>query len=172
MRHTEDDFITITYARCSISFAEDVNLIPRFARFRFPMIETPDDWTQDSNGGYKLNKRKITTNKGEADQPQAVKDVLNKLQRQSYILRDNIDAQDEFDIVHDSLESKGRDEFTQTELAKNICLTTKQTYEALMNKEFYFEWRYDFRGRLYSTGYDINLQSTKFKKSSLLHTFN
>ena len=30
---------------------------------------------------------------------------------------------------------------------------------------FYFTWKYDKRGRIYSQGYHVNIQSTSFKKS-------
>lgn len=40
-------------------------------------------------------------------------------------------------------------------------------YEEILeaDNEFYFTWKYDFRGRMYSQGYHINIQSTDYKKA-------
>jgi hypothetical protein len=37
-----------------------------------------------------------------------------------------------------------------------------------LGNKFYLTWKYDFRGRGYSQGYHINLQSTDYKKSILM----
>jgi len=36
-----------------------------------------------------------------------------------------------------------------------------------LGEHFYFVWRYDSRGRSYSSGYDLNLQSDEYGKALL-----
>lgn len=40
-------------------------------------------------------------------------------------------------------------------------------YQKFRNKDLYFDWFIDARGRVYSKGYHINVQGTKFKKAAL-----
>jgi len=161
------DYTTVTYARTELTFKEEVGLRAQYNRFRLPMIETPDDWTENSKGGYKLNKSKVTTNRGDGNQPQECLDVLNKLQRQPYMLVDGVCAINENHYLVEELKPKSLSYIEAQQKADMISLTTEQTYGALKDKPFYFEWKFDFRGRLYSTGYDINLQANKYKKGAI-----
>lgn len=167
MRLDDGQFTTVTYARVDITFKEEVALMAQYNRFRLPMIETPDDWTEQERGGYKLNKSKVTTNRGDGDQPQNVLDILNKLQHQSYKLSSWVNAENERKFLNDKFAEKSASFIEAEGKANALTLTTKETYEALSGREFYFEWKFDFRGRMYSTGYDINLQADKYKKGAL-----
>lgn len=166
IRIDDGQFATVTYARSEITFSEESSLRAQYNRFRLPMIEKPDDWTTTQSGGYKLNKNKVTTNKGEGNQPQQCLDVLNKLQEQPYRLT-NANAHDEELYTVEKLRPKSLSFVEAEEKARIICLTSADTYEALQDREFYFEWKFDFRGRMYSTGYDINLQANKYKKGAI-----
>lgn len=167
-KHLENNtFTTVTYARVGIKFNVDATLLAQFTRFRLPMIEEPDEWHQGLKGGYQLNKRKITTNKGEGDQPERVCKVLNMLQSQPFYLREHVDSNAEKEMLFEKFKSEGYSPVEALEITKNITVTASDTYQFLEGRPFYFEWRYDFRGRLYSTGYDVNLQSSKYKKGSI-----
>lgn len=152
-----------------------INEYQNLVRFRLPMIEEPQQHKVGQRGGYILNPNRVTTNRGEQHQPQNCLDVLNKLQSNAYILRD-IDVNDERAIVMKKLTddnwkypNKSKEVLFENNTKKcdQIMLTTQETYEAMYHKQFYFPWRFDCRGRMYSVGYDINLQSTKYKKASL-----
>lgn len=152
-----------------------INEYQNLVRFRLPMIEEPQLHKVGQRGGYIMNPNRVTTNRGEQNQPQECLDVLNKLQSNAYLLRD-IDVNDEREIVMKKLTSdnwkypnKSKQELLELNVKKcdQIMLTTQETYEAMQHKKFYFPWRFDCRGRMYSVGYDINLQSTKYKKASL-----
>ena len=52
-------------------------------------------------------------------------------------------------------------------LQKSFLDDCVKIYEKLLNRVFYFTWKFDKRGRLYSQGYHINLQSTDYKKASI-----
>ncbi len=40
-------------------------------------------------------------------------------------------------------------------------------HEEYKDRTFYFNWRYDSRGRAYTSGYHINIQSTEYRKASI-----
>ena len=168
VRLDDGQFTTVTYARSEVVFREESALKAQYNRFRLPMIETPDIWTEKERGGYKLNKKKVTTNRGEGNQPQNVLDVLNKLQSQPYKLAEHVNAEEENMFLYESLAKKSANAMEAQQKADVLCITTRDTYEALAGRTFYFEWRFDFRGRLYTTGYDVNLQANKYKKGAIL----
>jgi len=45
--------------------------------------------------------------------------------------------------------------------------TSNQIYADILENDnkFYFTWKFDFRGRMYSSGYHINIQGTEYKKA-------
>jgi len=45
--------------------------------------------------------------------------------------------------------------------------TSKNVYEELINRgnKFYFTWKFDKHGRIYSQGYHVNIQASSYKKS-------
>ena len=49
----------------------------------------------------------------------------------------------------------------------NYLSQSKLVKDALGNKPFYFKWAYDKRGRVYSRGYHINIQSSEYHKACL-----
>lgn len=167
----DGEWTTRTFARVEVLFSEDSQLISKYKTFRLPMVESPDNWQVGYRGGYQLNKRKVTTNRGEADQPQNVLDVLNKLQKQAFMLSVHCDIDSERQAFYDKMLAKTDDEWKSIEAMRGALGNTHHAYEALSNKSFYWEWRYDFRGRAYNTGYDITLQGDKHKKGSIVHTF-
>ena len=167
----DGQFRTLTYVRSEITFDEDTNLMARYNRFRLPMIEKPDDWTETKRGGYYLNKRKVTTNRGEGKQPKLVLDALNKLQSNGWKHKQNIDEEHSYLVAKfeaDNFKRAGeKNSWIAADKADAMCLTAEETYDAIGDRTIYFEWRFDHRGRAYSTGYDINLQGDKFKKGAL-----
>jgi len=45
--------------------------------------------------------------------------------------------------------------------------TSSRVYKEYTDIPFYFMWKFDKRGRMYSSGYHINFQSTDYKKALL-----
>ena len=162
----DGSFITITYLRTEVLFKLDTNLMARYNRFRLPMIEKPDDWTEKQRGGYKLFKRKCTTRKGYEFQPQQSLDALNKLQDLAFTMTE-CDINFELNYLYQDFLSSGNSEAEAELKARNLLLSVKQTYTAMKGRQFHFEMRFDFRGRMYSTGYDLNPQGNTIKKGLL-----
>lgn len=50
---------------------------------------------------------------------------------------------------------------------KKLADDSREVYEEIvaLGNEFYLTWKFDFRGRMYSQGYHINIQSTEYKKA-------
>lgn len=168
---TETSLIVQFHIGSDTKIQEYQNLV----RFRLPLIEKPINHEVGFAGGYNLHPDRTVTNKGEQIQPQSCLDVLNKLQSNAYKLRE-VDYTEERMTVMDKLQSdnwkyphRSDSQLLEENEAKCdvVMMTTHETYETMKDKVFYFAWKFDMRGRMYSVGYDINLQSTKYKKASL-----
>jgi len=152
-------------AHCKIGFELDATLAiaPDLDFFKIPLIETPQDWTIYSSGGYHLNESKPTLNLGESEQPQEVLDVLNSLQHNAFTLTNDAHIEPLEDYIVGKLMKKYDYHFA-TSIERTITKSADIVFNTMRDRKFYFEWKLDFRGRLYSTGYDLNLQSDKFRK--------
>ena len=161
------DFYNLVVANVEFSLDLSTAILPKFEGFPLPMIEQPNDWDLNSSGGYKTSSKKCTLNKGARDQPKEVLDVLNTLQSNKFIMAEHTNINAHYNYILDKM-NKSYSENQARELSLNLVSTTKEVYETMINIPFYFEWRYDFRGRLYSTGYDLNLQSDKYHKGAIV----
>jgi len=129
--------------------------------FNPPMTERPLDWVSNNNGGYYDNDLNCILGSIHArhNKPQAL-DVLNILQ----------DIAWELDPMIMEIEEIPNKEFKSPdshEQFKKMALDSKKVYEKYVNKPFWFIWQFDKRGRQYSKGYHINLQSSGYKKALL-----
>ena len=50
---------------------------------------------------------------------------------------------------------------------EQFILEQRALFDEYKNSTFWFTWKYDSRGRSYSQGYHINMQSTEYRKASL-----
>ena len=167
-------WLTETNAIIEFNVGESALKLDGLNRYKYPFIEQPLAWHNVENksiGGYHTSElqEKVTTNKGASMQPKQVLEVLNTLQNNCYNLRD-IDMQEEYDYAMQSMSKKAITELQKKDLPRNVdtrLMTCFDTYSFVSDKDFYFQWRFDFRGRMYSSGYDVNLQSDKFKKACI-----
>ena len=167
-------WLTETNAIIEFNVGESALKLDGLNRYKYPFIEQPLAWHNVENksiGGYYTSElqEKVTTNKGASMQPKQVLEVLNTLQNNCYNLRD-IDMQEEYDYAMQSMSKKAITELQKKDLPRNVdtrLMTCFDTYSFVSDKDFYFQWRFDFRGRMYSSGYDVNLQSDKFKKACI-----
>lgn len=113
-----------------------------------PLIREPKDWINNKTGGYySIQHNCILGSLNYHDKYQAI-DVLNKLQKIKWKI--NVDVLTNF---HDPV----------------VYSREKETdiHTALLDETFYFMWQFDKRGRMYSKGYELNLQSTEYHKALL-----
>ena len=108
------------------------------------------DWHYNQDGGFAYEKKNIILGKGfgRHDKPLAY-DVVNKLQKVAWTI-------DTDTYLHEK--------DTNHNLNKKKFLRVMNEY---LGKEFYFVWRYDSRGRMYSSGFDLNIQSNEYGKALL-----
>ena len=171
---TELGWITETNAIIEFNVGENALKLDGLNRYKYPFIEQPEKWHNINNrsvGGYHSDelKEKVTSNKGSALQPDNCLDVLNQLQANVFTLRD-IDMDEEYEFTKKQMAKKAITTLQKKDLDRNVdirLMTCYDTYSFVADKDFYFQWKFDFRGRMYSSGYDVNLQSDKFKKACI-----
>lgn len=173
----EPQFINIPYI--VFDFLEDssVSLAGQIDIKNFPLIEKPKDWSINECGGYHETVRtKCTKNRGASEQPQRVLDVLNTLQSNKYYIADHANLSDYKTFIQEKQELKlcpSGDMTDDIEMKIELIVrNTTSTFDYLLSfykghEDFFFEFQFDFRGRGYSTGYNINLQADKYKKGMI-----
>jgi hypothetical protein len=111
-----------------------------------PMICKPNDWVNNHDGGWLSVDKHAVLGKGNHHNQKLNLKCLNKLQEIPWI----IDGTILFQFI-DENEFKG----------------DNAIFMEFLSNPFYFVWRYDKRGRMYSEGYNINLQSSEYRKAMI-----
>lgn len=127
-------------------------------RYLDPLVCPPQPWKTNTDGGYITTKTSVILGRHtHHDMPQAL-DVLNILQEIEWKL--NKDVLNEPEIPTKPLETKDQ-------MVGHILMQTvsKAVYKLFKGKSFWLKWGYDKRGRAYSFGYYINIQSSSYKKA-------
>ena len=126
----------------------DEETLTRIEKLQYqpPMVCRPNEWTDNSNGGWLSLTKHAVLGKGNHHNQRLNLKCLNKLQQIAWTL----DASILFKFV-DENEYKG----------------DNQIFIQYLDRPFYFVWRYDKRGRMYSEGYNINLQSNEYRKAMI-----
>jgi len=126
-----------------------------------PMITPPVEWKDNGHGGYLEGTGSVILGSVNHHNEQQSLDVINILQNISWSLNGVVDYVETPNKELDSHDKK-------LQFLDMIGEST-QVYTDLMNQgnKFYFVWKYDKRGRMYSQGYHCNLQGTEYKKAIL-----
>jgi len=126
-----------------------------------PMICKPVPWDDNSNGGHLQGSSSILLGHLNHHEDNQAVDVINILQNIGWSLNEMVDY-----VEKPSKPLDTNDKINQFKLLQEESL---EVYEELMHNgnEFYFVWKFDKRGRMYSQGYHCNLQSTEYKKAIL-----
>lgn len=87
-------------------------------------------------------------------------DVINILNAQQWSL-------DTYMLEHEEVPNKPLDTHDKRVQFEQLKRSSRKVYDLIVNHGNKFHWthKYDKRGRVYSQGYHINLQSTDYKKS-------
>ena len=113
-----------------------------------PVRDNAPAW-KSNTGGWEWERKSVILGEGNHHELNQNLDVLNKVQEIAWC------------IDKDVLEN---------EVNPNIEMDKSQFNEIVsdyIDEEFYFVWRYDKRGRMYSSGYDLNVQSNEYGKALL-----
>ena len=130
-------------------------------KFLPPMVCKPNDWLSNTDGGYLQGSGSCILGAMNHHNGEQSLDVLNILQDIPWQLNEMVDY-----VEKSNKDLDTHDKLTQFELMKNQSTIV---YNELMDggNQFYFSWKNDSRGRMYSQGYHAHLQSTSYKKSIL-----
>jgi len=128
---------------------------------------TPLDWTQTQSGGYILTDDKPTLKKGASKQSQEALDVLNILQSNRFNLSKAKKKNDYYSYLFHKQTKNGMLEQDAHVLAEQKSYSAHRAWEVIQDDDFSFQWKFDFRGRMYPTGYDVHLQSDKYMKGTI-----
>ncbi len=170
-------FRNVLYVVFDFKIDSNVSMHTNLDITHMPLIEVPKDWSEYETGGYHTEVRsKPTKNRGIELLLDSALDALNILQHNKFqfnhfvsiegykaYLKAKLDAEyDHLDLV------------TASYKVRNIIRNTTSTFSYIIRDSsitrkdgFYFEFQYDFRGRVYSTGYNANLQSDSYHKAML-----
>jgi len=113
-----------------------------------PLVAKPKYWTNNNNGGYHTIKHNAILGSGNSHNEPLALDVLNKLQNIEWNINPTVLANFNESVCYD----KDKENRIQLDM---------------LDKDFYFMWQYDKRGRMYSKGYEINFQSSEYYKALL-----
>lgn len=124
-----------------------------------PSKEKLMDWTNPYNGGYSFERSYaiLGDSFNKHDYPIDL-NTLNILQSVKYKLTNNVDTPQKLD------EEASDERLVQFALAE---IQTRKVLKEYRDDEFSFVWKFDKRGRVYSCGYDINVQGDSYRKASL-----
>ncbi len=159
--------------------AEDIGA-STFDISHFPMICEPKDWTEEEAGGYLTPiHSKSTKKRGASEQPQNVLNVLNRFQHNAFILANHVSYAEYTAYIRAKIEPQYEHlSIPEAELrVRSIIRNSTSGFEYVTSwyqdeygtkKPFYLEFQYDFRGRTYSTGFNINLQADTYRKAMIL----
>lgn len=147
-----------TLSNKTLEFIERTSYLP-------PMMVEPREWTTTTNGGYLSSNDNVMLGRINEHNKQVDLTAINKLQRVPY----------SFNLEMLEMEEKANKPFETEEQEAQFNLHVKETRrisEELVDhgNEFYFPHKCDFRRRIYSCGYHVNLQGTKYKRAVLEFT--
>jgi len=134
-------------------------------RYLDPMIVQPEEWSNNKNGGYITTKNSVVLGKNKHHDGDQALDVLNILQKIDWSLDPRI-----LNIEEES--KKPLNTFEKKKAFTLMTSISKQVYKEMLQQgnHFFLAWKMDFRGRVYSDGYYINLQSNSYRKAMLEFT--
>jgi hypothetical protein len=157
-------FDDLSYVKPNYSLDDDTLYKIHLTQYLPPMLVAPREWSTNTNGGHLLsNSSCILGNGNDVDQNQSY-DVLNMLQAIPWKLNTSM-------LIEPELMKKPSDyeDSRKVRQHNSRCNQSKRIYSTMLEEgnHFYFAWKYDKRGRMYSQGYDINLQGSQYKKAIL-----
>lgn len=127
-----------------------------------PMLCKPIDWIDSKNGGHLTGSKSIILGSNNEAGQKVSLDVINILQSIEWELNEEI-------LEFEEVSKKELDTGEKLSNFKRIVSSSEKVYQELLEQgnKFYFVWKYDYRGRMYSQGYHVNLQGNSIRKAML-----
>ena len=118
-------------------------------QFLPPMLQEPNDWVSNTDGGWLWERKSIILGKGNHHNELQAYDAVNLMQMVPWTI--DIPTYINHENPNENMDMAQYDRVITDNLGK----------------PFYFVWRFDKRGRSYSSGYDLNIQSNEYGKAML-----
>ncbi len=122
----------------------------KHSRRLLPYLSKPTDWTTNTTHGSVITGKGNNLHNGK----QAL-DVLNTLQKISWT---------HTPVITDCEPTHTKNGTRRTSKELDQCKRFNVEY---LGTKFWFLWKFDKRGRSYSSGYDLNLQSSEYRKATI-----
>lgn len=125
-----------------------------------PMICKPEKVFHNNMDGYLTRQKSVILGKGNHHNMHLALDVINNLNEIELCL-------DTFMLEYEEVTTKPLDTYQKITQHSDLVSSSTKVYNDLIEQgnHFYLTWKYDSRGRVYSQGFHVNLQSTSYKKS-------
>ena len=168
--HYYDSVTNYIMIRSNLRLGQEVMDFITNTKFLPPLIIEPMEVTNVNESGYFTFNESLILNNNNHDFPVSLDsiNILNKtaLSMDRYVL--SLDEE-----VTPKLIEKFNEDTSKMTVAEKILAFEREskasriTYDEIMKtgNRFYLTNRYDARGRTYSKGYHINIQSTEYKKA-------
>ena len=129
-------------------------------RYLPPLSTLPRRWHSNVGGGYLTRKESVILGQLNHHEGYQALDAINILQEIPLEL-------DVIALEYEETPNKPLDTVEKQKQFQQLTDESLSVYQETLDRgnEFYFTWKFDKRGRMYSSGYHINIQSTKYKKS-------
>jgi len=144
------------------SYTLDSETLKKLDRLRYlpPMICEPQTINDNSQSGYLTKDESVILGADNHHEGYQAIDVLNIMAKIPLSL----------DRATLALEEKPKKDIDTSEKMSNflrLIISSRYIYQELLNYGncFYLNWRFDKRGRVYSQGHEVNIQSTSYKKA-------
>ena len=143
------------------SLSKDVQHFINQTKYLPPMVCKPVPWFSNRGGGNIQGKDSVILGYLNHHEDTQALDVINILQDIEWQLCDMVDYEEQPNKPLNTVEKINQ--------FKQLKEESLEVYRELIEhgNKFYFVWRYDKRGRMYSMGYHCNLQATEYKKAIL-----
>lgn len=122
-----------------------------------PMICKPKEWDSNYGAGHITIEQTLLLGRDSHHNEYQNYDAINTLQDIALELDPYVLGIKEY--TKKDLSVRAQRQFNQQ------AVISKKIYNYYKDFPFYFVWKYDKRGRMYSQGYHINIQSYAYKKS-------
>jgi len=147
--------------QANYALEDDTEAFINQTKYLPPMVCRPSPWVSNRSGGNLTGSKSILLGHLNHHDDKQSLDVINILQDISWSLNDVVDY-----VEESKKELNTSEKQIQFGLMQAESTAVYNELEELGN-EFYFVWKYDKRGRMYTQGYHCNLQGTEYKKAIL-----
>lgn len=137
-----------------------------------PMLCPPELVESNRDNGYltKDSQESIILGKRNHHEEYQALDVINVISQVALSLDEDVMLEEELPKKSMDFPEEGEtfEKFlTRKQSHLRLAQSSREVYEQLVEQgnKFYFTWKFDKRGRMYSMGYHVNIQAASYKKA-------